>query len=545
MPTISYKKSELRRLIGKKMGDEELADVISLIKPNVERNDGEEIEVEHTADRPDLFGSGGLARAISQYRGLKKGCVKYTVFKPKVEVKMSSVGVRPYVSCAVMRNVDVSGENFESIIKIQEVLSESIGRKRRKVAIGMHDLDKIKGPISYISVGKDERMVPLEHSEEMELNDVMQKTEKGREYGEIISDSKMLPVFKDSMGIFSLPPILNSDRTKLEERTKNVFIEVTGTDKRAVGQVMSILVSDLAERKFSIESVRMRYAKKTEVTPDLKESVSEINVASVNKSLGLELSTREIIDLLSRMGYDAFGGGDKIEVIVPAYRPDVMHPVDVIEDVAIAYGFNNMRPEMPNMSTIGQPGDIETLSRKAALSLVGFGFQETMGSALSNPSDQFERTGATKTDIVEIENPSSADYSCVRRSLLPRLLKILSLNKHYEYPQNIFEIGDVVIPDKMEETGARNERRVCGAVCHSKAGFAEVKSVVEGMMKSVGTGYSTRECDNEIYIPGRGMDVFIGNRFVGSFGELHPRTIQGWDIGMPVSTFEISIEEIV
>lgn len=542
MPTISYKKSELRRLVGKKMGDDEMADVISLIKPNIEKKEGEEIEVEHTADRPDLFGSAGLARAISQYKGLRKGMPKYTIFKPKIEVKMSSVGARPYASCAVVRNADMSGENFEGVIKIQEVLSESIGRKRQKVAIGIHDLDRIKGPISYVSVSKGEKMAPLGSSEEMNLNDVLQKTDKGKEYGEIVAHSKMFPAFKDASGIFSFPPILNSDRTKLTGKTRNMFVEVTGTDKRSVGQVMAILASDLAERKFSLESVKLRYAKRTETTPNMQEGVSEISTASVNKMLGLDLSTRDVIDLLSRMGYDAFGGGDKIEVIVPAYRVDILHPVDVIEDVAIAYGLNNMKPEIPNMSTMGGSSDVERTSRKAAMSLVGFGFQEVMSSALSNVSDQFERTGVPKTDIVEIENPSSLDHGCVRLSLLPGLLKMLSSNKHYEYPQNIFEIGDVVLPDKNEETCARNERRVAGMVCHSRAGFAEIKSVLDGMMRSLEMGYSMRECDSDLYIPGRGADVFIGNRYVGSFGELHPKTVQGWDIGMPTAAFEIALE---
>ncbi len=542
MPTISYKKSQLRKFIGKKMSDDELADVISLIKPNIERLEGEEIEVEHTADRPDLFGVGGLARAISHYRGLKKGTSKYTVFKPKIEVRMSSVGARPYVSCAVMRNVDLRGDNFESVIRIQEALSESIGRRRRKVAIGVHDLDKIRGPISYEGAAKSEKMAPLESDEEMELNDIVQKTEKGREYGGIIFDSKTFPSFKDSSGIFSFPPILNSSRTMLTENTKNMFIEVTGTDKRAVNQVMTILVSDLAEMGFSIESVRMKYTKRSEVTPYMQESVSEISASSVNKMIGLNLSAREIIDLLSRMGYDAFGSGEKMEVVVPPYRMDIIHPVDIIEDVAIAYGFNNMTHDIPNMATVGGSNEVDIASRKASMSLVGFGFQEIMTSALSNPTDQFDKTGRTRTDIVEIENPSSAEYSCVRSSLLPGLLKVLSSNKHYEYPQNVFEVGDVVIPDRNEETGARNERRVCGLICHSKSGVAEARSVVEGVMRSLGLGYSTRECDSELYIPGRGFDMFIGNRYVGSFGELHPRTVQGWDIGMPTSAFEISVE---
>lgn len=544
MPTVTYKKSELRKLIGKKISDEQIAETITLIKPNLEKVEGEEITIEHTADRPDLFSAEGMSRAIASYLGLRKGLEKFKVAKPKVEVDMSSVSVRPYVSAAVVRNVKMDAEFFESMIKIQELLSDSIGRKRSKVAIGIHDLDKIDGKISYSGASKSEMMVPLEHSENMTLAEVLEKTEKGREYGDIIKSSRSLPVFTDSAGIFSLPPILNSDRTKITEKTKNLFVEVTGVDKRAVGQVMSILVTNFAERKFSIEGVKLKHGKKSEVTPDLSGSVMEVDLKIVNGMLGLRLTSSEAIGLLSRMGYDAFASGEKIEVMVPAYRTDILHPVDIVEDVAIAYGYNDFKPEMPRMSTDGKLLDIEKTCNRASTTLVGFGFQEILSSSLSNPKDQFEKMRTPRTQVIEIENPSSSEHTCLRVSIVPGLMKFLAANKHYEYPQNIFEIGDVVLEDKEEETLARNERRMAGAICHSRAGFAEMSSIVDGLMKSLGVGHTLDENNSEIFIPGRGVDVYVGKKFVGSFGELHPAVIQDWDIGMPIAVFEISLEGI-
>lgn len=544
MPTVTYNKSELKKLIGRKLNDEQLAEVITLIKPNLEKTEGENITIEHTADRPDLFSAEGISRAITSYLGFKKGLRKYNIIKPKIEMKVNSIPIRPYVSAAVVRNVRMEGNLLESIINIQELLTDSLGRKRSKAAIGVHDLDKIKAPISYTGASRNEKIIPLDHSEEMTLIHVLEKIEKGLQYGETIESANIWPVFTDTKGIFSFAPIINSERTRVTEKTKNLFIEMTGTDKQVVNQIMSIFITNFSERKFSVESVRLKHEKKSETTPNLSENVMEVNTNNVNKILGLNLFPREIIDALNRMGYDAFGSADKIEVVIPTYRVDILHPIDVIEDIAIAYGYNNFKPELPNISTIGKPLDLEKTCEKVVTTLIGFGFQEILSSALSNPSDQFKKMSLPQTDIIEIANPSSSEHTCVRVSLLPGLMKFLSANKHHEYPQNIFEIGDVAIPDKVEETLARNERRVGGVICHSRSGFAELKSVVDSLMKNLELGYSTKECDSTLFIPGRGADIYLGKKFVGSFGELHPQVIGIWEIGMPIASFEIVLENL-
>lgn len=544
MPTVTYNKSELKKLIGKKISDEQLAEVITLIKPNLEKTEGDTITIEHTADRIDLFGAEGLARAVSNYLGFKKGLTKYNVAKPRIEVKVRSVPSRPYVAAAVVRKVKIDKEFFDSMIIIQELLNDSIGRKRKKAAIGIHDLDKIKGPVVYHGASRNDTMVPLDSTEEMKLVDVMENTDKGKIYGEIIKSAKVLPVFSDSMGpmgVISFPPLINSARTAVTQVTKNIFVEITGTDKKVVRDTMAILITNFAER-FAIEGVKLKYDKKSETTPDLSESVTEINVKKVNDYLDLELSAKDVIDLLKRMGYDAVGSADKLEVIVPAFRTDILHPVDVIEDIAIAYGYNNFKPQIPNISTIGGSVGVERISRRASDALVGFGFQEIMSSVLSNTKDQFEKMSLPETNLVEIENPPSSEYTCARISLLPGIMKFLSANKHYEYPQNVFESGDVVIPDKLEETLSRNERRIAGAICHSRSGFAEMKVVVDSLLKNMGLGYTLTSCDSGLYIPGRCVDVYINKKFVGSFGEIHPQVIQKWDIGMPIVAFELNIE---
>lgn len=553
MPTITYDKQDLLSLIGRNLTDRQLEEAINLIKPEVEQMTKDEITVELTPDRPDLFGIEGLARAIRSYLEIETGVIKYTVAEPKVDVKVGWVPVRPYVGCAVVRSVTLTDALVKSLMNIQEVLHDTIGIKRKKVAIGVHDLDRIEPSISYIGMSNKTKMIPLGESTEMTLEEVLDKTQKGKGYGDIIKDARQWPVFIDKKGVFSFPPIINSDRTKVVPKTKNLFIEMTGTDKQALMQTLNILITNLGERKCRLEAVRVSYMEKQplrlsfkhKITPNLDESTIEVDAEAVNGRLGLQLSNKEMVELLERMGFFAVASKNKrLRVIVPAYRADVLHAVDIVEDVAIAYGYNNLIPELPNVATVGRTHPVEKTCQKVRQVMVGLGFLELMRPTLTNLKDQFYMMNVEKEDAVEIENPVSQEYTSLRVWLIPSLIKVLSANKHMEYPQNIFEIGDVVLPDANEETMSRTVRRVAGVVCHSKASFSEIRSVVETLLKNMAVDYTLEESACRCFIPGRAADIIVNGKEVGQFGEIHPAVLDNFGIGMPVASFEITVEEL-
>jgi phenylalanyl-tRNA synthetase beta chain len=544
MPTIAYDKTDLIRLIGKEMSDEELKEIIESIKPSVEKIRENEIVLEHPADRIDLFGIEGLARAIRQYTGIKPGLCKYKVKRSGLVIKVDSVPVRPFIGCAIVKGLKLDDPFIKSLMNIQEILHETIGRKRRKVAIGIHDFDKIKPPIRYAGVSREEKMIPLGCTEEMSLKEVLEKTEKGKEYGFLIQEGKLWPVFIDSLSIFSFPPIINSERTRVTEKTKNLFIDVTGTDKLAVLQVLNILVTNLAERGCKLESVRIRYKKKVEETPDLTEKVLEVSKNVVNKLLGLELEGKEIVKLLKRMGYDSIEYSDKLEVIVPAYRVDVSQPVDIVEDIAIAYGYNNFELLEPKISTIGKADELEKFSTRVRNLMVGFGLLEVVRTVLTNQEEQFDKMEVERKNVVEVENPVSKEYTCLRVWLLPSLLKVLSANKHVEYPQKLFEVGDVVLPAEGE-TMSKTVRKLCVAISHSAAGFAEIKSVAENFLTSLNVQYSLKMLDHPTFIKGRACEIYVKDKPVGFFGEIHPKVLENWKLEMPVAAFEADLESLL
>ena len=544
MPTITYDKKDLLKLVGKELKDEELKEVIESIKPSVEKITEKEIVLEHCADRIDLFGIEGLARAIRQYICLKPGLTKYKLAKSGLTVTADSVPVRPYIACAVVKGVKLEDPLIKSLMNIQEVLHETIGRKRRKVAVGVHDFDKIKPPIKYVGVSGEEKIMPLGHSEEMSLKEVLEKTEKGREYGSLIESSKLWPAFVDTASIFSFPPIINSERTRVTEKTKNLFIDVTGTDRIAVYQVLNILVTNLAERGCKLESVRIKYKKKVETTPDLNERVLEVPKVLANNLLGLMLDGKRIIKLLRRMGYEAIDYKDKIEAIIPAYRVDILHPVDVVEDIAIAYGYNNFELINPRVESIGKLDELEKLSDRIRSLMVGFGLQEVIRTIFTNEEDQFGRMEMKRSEVIEVENPVSQEYTCLRVWLLPSLLKVLSVNKHVEYPQKLFEVGDVVLPGEGENM-SRTVRKLCVAISHSTAGFAEIKSVAEKFLTSLDTPYSLRMLEHPSFIDGRACEILLKGKSVGYFGEINPKVLENWNLEMPVVAFEVDLESLL
>ncbi len=542
MPTITYYKKDLLNLIGKEMPDEQLEEVINLVKPNVEKMTKDEVTVEHTPDRPDLFGIEGLARAVRHYLYIDKKIKRPAIKKSGLTVKAEKIAQRPYIACAVVRKVRMDDYFIRSLMNIQEVLHETIGRKRKKVAIGVHDLDMIKFPVSYTAVKPSTKMVPLESVEEMSLAEVLQKTSKGREYGLILDSSKTWPVFEDKGGIFSFPPIINSDRTKVTEKTKNLFVELTGTDRQAVSNTLNILVHNFSERGFAIESVEISGGKK-ETTPIMEERTVELDLADVNRVTGLGIKGKEVVDLLGRMDYESAAKADMVSVTVPYYRADILHPIDIIEDITIAYGYNNFKPELPEVGTVGRPHELEKLTSRVRNLLTGLGFQEITRYILSNDDRQFSRMHTEKESIVEIENPVSAEYTCLRKYLLPGFLEFLASNMHQDYPQKVFEVGDVVVLDGKSETGARNVRKLCCAISDTRVSYEDIASILDSFMRNMGITYMMRAKVHPSFIEGRCAEIVVDGGVIGVIGEVSPMVLSNWKMEMPVVAFEIEVRQ--
>ncbi len=527
---IEIEKADLLRLVGKDLTDEEIEDILFNLKceSQIVAND---ISVELNPDRLDMVSVEGIARAIKAYLNLS--LKEYKTEDSKITIKGESE-IRPVFLAALIEGVEMTDELVKSLMQLQDKLHASIGRDRKKVAIGVHDLDKLKPPIEYKDV-EDITFIPLQETREMNVKQILEEHPKGKDYAHLLTKNKY-PVFVDAEGVMSLPPIINSERTKVTEKTKNFFIDITGDDRKAVEYALNILLCNIAERKGKIKTVKINREK----VPKLEERSIAITKEEVNELLGLDLDNSVIKKCLEKMLYRVTLKGSRITVYVPPYRSDVLHPVDLIEDVAIGYGYGNIEPVLPELATVGSLTDKEILTRKVRDMMIGFEFQEFLNFVLTSRENNFDKM-CIQGKCIEIVNPVSSEYDVCRTWLIPSLLKVLSNNLHVEYPQKVFEVGDVILIDDGAETKTRTVRKLAGAVSHDNANLTEIKSIIEAVLKDMGIKYDIKSSNHASFIATRCGEIFSGGKSIGFFGEVHPQVLENWKLERPVIAFEINL----
>ncbi len=543
MVTVEISKKDLLSLIGKKLNNEEIEEVLFLIK--VEANfSGDKIECELNPDRPDMFSVEGIARAAKGFLGIETGMPIYKTRKSKLELKAEKVRARPFIACAALEGVKLTDELVKSLMQMQEKLHATLGRNRKKVAIGVHDLGRVSSPFTYKEVlpGKI-KFKPLGMHKEFSIKEILSKHPKGKEYAFCLKGCKKYPVIVDkSHAVLSFPPIINGELTKVMERTKSLLIEVTGTDERAVNLALNIVLCNIAERSGTIEKVKIE----KKFYPNLEPEQKKITVEETDRLLGFGLKEKQIAAILERMRYTAlkFKGG-VIDVLIPAYRGDILHNVDIIEDVAIGYGYNNIVPELPKIATVGALHQKEKFSSLAREALVGLGFQEVLTFILTNKENQFKKMNLPLGSITEISNPVSSEFDCCRQWLLPNLLKVLAANKHRDYPQRIFECGDCVIMDSKSDTQTRTVRKIACVLSYDFANLTEMRSIVEAFAKNMGLNLVIRKLSHNSFIESRCGEIVLNGNSCGFFGEIHPQVLENWQLEKSVIAFEIDLEKVV
>ncbi len=541
MAGIKYSKKEFEKHF--KL-TKELEEKISLMGTHFEGSTNEEIEVEVTPNRPDLYSLQGFIRALKTFTGKEAGLAKYKLNKPEknfeVKIDASVKDVRPCTACAIIKNIKFDNEKIKEIIAIQEKLHMTLGRNRKKIAIGIYPLEKITLPIKLEArLPKDIKFRPLESEKEMNGLQILQQHPTGREYAKLLEGQSKFPIFIDGKNqILSMPPIINSHNTgKVSESTKDIFIECSGFEFEILKKTLNILVTMLADMGGEIYQMNLNYGTKKEITPDLTPQKVKLNINNVNKMLGLELKETEIKKLLEKMGHDY----EKGIVEIPSWRTDVMHEADIIEDIAIAYGYNNLIPEIPQIATIGEIDKTEILKKKICEILTGLNMLEISSYHLLTKED------AKKMDIknaIEVED-SKSEYKILRPNLLSNSLKILSENVDIAYPQRIFELGRVFGRDtqKIKETCINEEERLNITITDALAGFTELKQIFDYLARTLEKDYKLESASNEQFIEGRCAKIVINGKEIGIFGEITPKLIGAFKIKNPVVALELNIEE--
>lgn len=588
MPNVAVDKEDLFTLLGRtythkefdhlcfEFGIELDEDTTESVKGTDERA---QYKLEISANRYDMLCIEGIAQALNEYLGRVPPPQYYLKpAKPVVSLNVdpSTEEIRPYVCSAVLRNISFTERSYESFMALQDKLHQNICRQRTLVALGTHDLDTIKAPFYYKALPPDQiKFAPLNQTKEMNGKELMEFYEKDKNLGRylhIIRDSPVYPVMEDSTGrIISLPPIINSDHSKITLNTKNVFIEVTATDKTkaeiVINQVVAMF-SRYCKDKFSIEPVQINsdHNGMTRVCPNVTPRIMKAEKSYINSCLALKLSTEDICKLLKRMELVAKGSSsddDILEVSVPITRSDILHQCDVMEDCAISYGYNNLTKTLPKtVATVGHALPINKVSDIMRVASAQAGWLEVMPLTLCSHDENFKflRAVDDNTKVVKLANPKTFEYQVVRTTLVPGILKTIRENKRHYLPIKVFEAGDIVLKDDSLERRARNQRNWCAAYAGKVSGFEYIQGLLGKIMQTFRTpwladpksgehGYWLEESDaKKMYFPGRGAKVMFRAKKgaeaqeIGHIGVLHPEVCKNFELPFAASVVEVNAE---
>ncbi|KIK68046.1 hypothetical protein GYMLUDRAFT_36866 [Collybiopsis luxurians FD-317 M1] len=616
MPTVAVDKSDLWERLGQEFSSEEFdalcfeygveldedttAEVQEAIRNGLPA-ERPQLKIETPANRYDLLCIEGIARALQVFLGKAKAPRYRLVYPTRGESDLLTVTIhpetkkiRPLFACAILRNVKFTPRSYASFIDLQDKLHQNICRRRQLVAIGTHDLDTLKGPFRYEArAPKDIKFAPLNKEQEYNGEELMTLYESDKQlsrYLPIIRDSSVYPIIYDAEDrVLSMPPIINSNHSKITLNTTNIFIDVTATDQTKLDIVVNIVATMFSEycaEPFTIEPVKMILPDGSiKISPDLSERRMLAHASYINSCTGLSLKSEQVSSLLSKMSlFPTLSTTDPDEIVVsiPPTRPDIFHECDIMEDAAIAYGFNNLPHTFPPTTTVGQPSAINKLSDIVRLEWALAGWVEVLPLTLCSHEENFaflnhEDNGNT---AVKIANPKTLEFQVVRTTLIPGLLKTIRENRSHSLPLKIFETGDVVFKDQTKERQARNERHAAAVWCNKTAGFEIVHGVFDRAMKMLEiprisssdskaeTGYYMKETSDPMFFPGRAATIYYrappskrklsalqkikqdakaalhvtDDMVLGTLGILHPSVLEKFDIQYPCSAVEFTLD---
>ncbi|MFP3985445.1 MAG: phenylalanine--tRNA ligase subunit beta [Candidatus Bathyarchaeia archaeon] len=548
MPVITLEKERFSKFVGRKLTLKDMVKWLPWLGFDIEEVGGGYVKVEFNPNRIDLCSYAGVARAFKGLRGWQIGLPRYDVKGSNVVLNIDKAvsEVRPYMLAAVVRGIRFDEEDVVDLMEMQEDLHWGIGRDRKKASIGVHNMDVVKPPFTFTASDPESaKFVPLDTTEEMSLREILENHEKGKAYKHLVDWSPKYPLLIDSEDeVLSMPPIINSELTRVNEKTENLFLDVTGTDNAAVEKSLNVLSTALSDMGGIIERVKVESIDRVMFSPDLTPQKMRLRTSYANELLGLKLSESKIVECLQKCRLGAENLGKHIvEASIPPYRIDILHEVDLVEEVAIGYGYYKLKPTFPSSVTIGEPHPAYETANMAKQIMVGLGFTEVVNFTLTNENLHFEKMCMKAKKCVKLANPISAEYTIMRRDLLPGLMKNLADNKHESYPQKLFEISDTVQLNDRTETGCERQLHLAAASSHATANFTEIKSTAEAVLANMGLKHwKIAATKHPSFIEGRAAAIRAKKKQIGIIGEIHPQVLNNFQLENSTAVFEIDLE---
>ncbi len=546
MPVVEFPLEDINRLFSD-YDLEYILDMLPFIGLDLEYRDDKCIRLEYSPNRPDFSTFYGISRALNGLLGKEVGMPKFEVYENRknlISVDTSVAKIRPFIVGIVAKGHKLNNNTIKQIVSMQEDLHNGIGRRRSKASIGFHNLNSIEFPLDYTTTSDNLSFVPLDSSSSLTLAEILDNSVSGKKFGKLLKGSQY-PILRDSKGnVISFPPIINSEVTRIKDGVDNLLVEVTGVDKKTVDNVLANIVATLADTGFKLETVFIEQNNNTEsFNANINTTLENVKTDYINKTLGLALSNEEVINCLQKSRLDATTiDSSSINCMIPSYRIDIFGPIDIVEEVAIGYGLYNMEPSLPEFRLYGNRSRQNYFFDKIRQAMIGMGLTENINFILSNKDIHHKRMKLDKFNFHTVNNSKSDEHDVLRRSLLPSLLFSLSKNIHEEYPQKLFEIGQIFVPEKENF----EKWSLCCVSAFNGVTFSEIKAVLQTLMEiCFNTEFGTVPSENSSFISGRSADIVYKGNPIGQIGEISPLLIDSFKLKMPVAAFELDLTELL
>lgn len=545
MATVTFELQDLENLGVTRKDVEYVVDRLGMALEGISET---EVAIDITPNRPDMLHITGFAKAAEYLLGKRVPKEKLYSISNSPIMTVNVTGevkkIQPYIAVLVVKNVNLEGSRLKNLVNFTEKFCDTYGRKRKKLSMGIYNFDTISGPLTY-TASADAEFAPLGSAEKASIHRILKEHPKGVEYSSILGKTKKYPILKDSKNVLALIPIVNSESTKVTTDTKNLLIDITANSRNAAENAMNLMACTFIDMGADVYPCEIAYKNKTVVTPQLEYRNLRIKKSKAELTLGFWLQENKVVNLVNKLGYVGAKYGNYTLVYVPPYRLDVMNEQDVIEDIAIAYGYDNIAP-MPILgSAIGRQDSLTAYSNRISGFMVGLGFSEAMNTYLTNERLNFDKMGRKydEKSIITVAYAKTEAITMLRTDVLPWLMENLGDSVHEKMPQKLFEIGKVFHLYNDNVVEGTNLSIVSE---HSKVNFSEIKSVVLQFLKFAGIGdYKLEEFSDSALIGGRAAKVLVGKETIGYFGEIHPRILENFKLEEPVVAAEINIDKLL
>ena len=546
MPVVELNLNRIKKLVSGNTTKKKIIDVIPFLGLDIESQDGDEIRIEYSPNRPDYSTDFGIALGLQGLLGIKKGVQKLNIKKTgkyEINVDSSVSKIRPFVTGIVAKNGAIDDQTIKQLMNMQEDLHFGIGRKRKKSSIGLHDLDKILFPLTYTTTTREKSFVPLNETKEKSISDILSQTDVGQNYGWVLGDSKNVPIIIDSEGnIVSFPPIINAALTTVTTKTKNILVEVTSIEKDAAEDMLSVVSSILQMAGFQISELKISGGKNS--TPKLNERTIIYDPKFTSEILGIEISPSNMVTCLKKCRLDATIKGKKIKCVIPRYRFDIFGPMDLVEEIALGYGIDNLEPKLSPSTTIGAKDSVTIKTSLITKTAVGLGLLEVLNSSLTSKKILYELTKRNSSEIISVLDSKSQEHTILRDSLLSGLLENLSKNIHETYPQKLFETGVVFTKGKS----IRESINLAVVMAHKDTNFSEIKAILQSILRThfkIECKTKSSSKNQELFVKGKYADIYVNDKKIGEIGEICNEILDNFRIRTSVVGFEITLSGLI